>query len=379
MGIRRQVFVTVGTTKFDSLIDVVDSIEFHNMLSSLGYNQLVIQIGNYSGTIKNSIENEDTDSFRDNARGTEFRSCYYKYKPSLSNDMDTSDLIITHGGSGTILETLEKDKSCVCVINETLMHNHQTELAEKLAELKYIISTVPEKLIDTLESKFADYDMNRKHLDASVSQRALKEFSSSLSDQFPKDKTNKTMVVLGSGGHTAEMFYLLSKVDKKQFTPFNYVLANSDNRSEDKIDIAHKQRLSTNNTNTITSDDYSISKIPRSRNVGQSYFNSIWTTLIALFFCLKLLYKERPDVIICNGPGTCIPICFSALLLKWFRIKKSKIVYIESLARVQNLSLSGKIMQHFSDWFVVQWFELMGKVNSKNVSVLNIFFDLINQ
>ncbi|KAF2071821.1 hypothetical protein CYY_006858 [Polysphondylium violaceum] len=371
MGIRRQVFVTVGTTKFDSLINVVDTIEFQNMLSSLGYNQLIIQIGNYSGTIKNSIETQDTDDFRDSARGSEFRSCYYRYKASLSSDMDTSDLIITHGGSGTILETLEKDKSCVCVINETLMHNHQTELADKLAQLQYIISTVPEKLIDTLESKFSEYDMNRKHLDNKVSLNALREFSSSLSDQFPKDKPNKSMVVLGSGGHTAEMFYLLSKVDKKQFSPFIYVMANSDQRSEDKIHIAH-------NSSATGTNDFSVCKIPRSRNVGQSYIHSIWTTLVALFYCLSLLYKERPDVIICNGPGTCIPICFSALVLKWFRIKKCKIVYIESLARVQNLSLSGKIMQHFSDWFVVQWFELLGKVNCKNISVLNIFFDLVN-
>lgn len=57
----------------------------------------------------------------------------------------------------------------------------------------------------------------------------------------------------------------------------------------------------------------------------------------------------------CNGPGTCVPICVSALLLGILGIKKVIIVYVESICRVETLSLSGKILIHLSDYFIVQW------------------------
>ena len=58
---------------------------------------------------------------------------------------------------------------------------------------------------------------------------------------------------------------------------------------------------------------------------------------------------------LCNGPGTCVPICISALLLGILGIKKVIIVYVESICRVEHLSLSGKILFHLSDYFIVQW------------------------
>ena len=59
--------------------------------------------------------------------------------------------------------------------------------------------------------------------------------------------------------------------------------------------------------------------------------------------------------VLCNGPGTCVPICISALLLGILGIKKVIIVYVESICRVEHLSLSGKILFHLSDYFIVQW------------------------
>ncbi|EMP30807.1 UDP-N-acetylglucosamine transferase subunit ALG14 like protein [Chelonia mydas] len=59
--------------------------------------------------------------------------------------------------------------------------------------------------------------------------------------------------------------------------------------------------------------------------------------------------------ILCNGPGTCVPVCISALLLEILALKKVIIVYVESICRVETLSLSGKILYYFSDYFIVQW------------------------
>jgi hypothetical protein len=59
---------------------------------------------------------------------------------------------------------------------------------------------------------------------------------------------------------------------------------------------------------------------------------------------------ERPDVILCNGPGTCIPLCAAAFALRmlspvfprWAGGSAPAVVYVESIARVASLSLSGE-------------------------------------
>lgn len=47
-------------------------------------------------------------------------------------------------------------------------------------------------------------------------------------------------------------------------------------------------------------------------------------------------------------------------------IKRSKIIYIESVARSKSLSLSGKIMIHLADDFLIQWPDLARKYQFKS-------------
>lgn len=65
--------------------------------------------------------------------------------------------------------------------------------------------------------------------------------------------------------------------------------------------------------------------------------------------------------VLCNGPGTCVPLCVAGLLLGILGIKKVQIVYVESICRVQTLSLTGKILYLLSDYFFVQWPSLRDK------------------
>ncbi|XP_061859384.1 UDP-N-acetylglucosamine transferase subunit ALG14 homolog isoform X4 [Colius striatus] len=100
---------------------------------------------------------------------------------------------------------------------------------------------------------------------------------------------------------------------------------------------------------------FTLDRIPRSREVRQSWTSSVATTLYSFLYSLPLTYKLKPDLILCNGPGTCVPVCVSALLLGLLGIKRAIIVYVESICRVETLSLSGKILYYFSDYFIVQW------------------------
>ncbi|RZR86989.1 hypothetical protein BHM03_00014295 [Ensete ventricosum] len=104
-------------------------------------------------------------------------------------------------------------------------------------------------------------------------------------------------------------------------------------------------------------------QIYRSREVGQSYIISIGTTLIATAHALWLVIRIRPQVIICNDPGTCIPLCASGFPFKLLGLGWSHIFYIESIARVRKLSQSGLLLYKslLADQFYVQWPQLQKK------------------
>ncbi|XP_058085223.1 uncharacterized protein LOC131232767 [Magnolia sinica] len=171
-----------------------------------------------------------------------------------------------------------------------------------------------------------------------------------------------TLIVLGSGGHTAEMLNLLAVLDKDKFTPRSYIAAATDNMSLQKAQAMEESLVHQTNAGKMV-EAAQFMQIYRSREVGQSYLTSVGTTLVAMVHALWLMFKIRPQVILCNGPGTCIPLCASAFLLKVAGIKWSSIFYVESIARVRKLSLSGLLLykSHLADQFFVQWPKLQRK------------------
>lgn len=77
-----------------------------------------------------------------------------------------------------------------------------------------------------------------------------------------------------------------------------------------------------------------------------------------LAVCVKeffIFLRECPDVVVTTGALCAYPL---AKIAKMFR---KKVVYVESYARVNDLSLTGKKMYKFADLFLVQWQELAEK------------------
>lgn len=167
-------------------------------------------------------------------------------------------------------------------------------------------------------------------------------------------KRLKTIICMGSGGHTAEMLRILDKMNTSCYSPRLYVIANSDKTSETKVNSFENEGLIDN-----PDTDYSIVKISRSRQVSQSYISSVWTTLFSIMTSIPMVFKYKPDLIICNGPGTCIPICLIAFIMNLLYMSNCKIVFIESICRVRTLSLTGKILLYIANVFVVQWKQLL--------------------
>lgn len=101
-----------------------------------------------------------------------------------------------------------------------------------------------------------------------------------------------------------------------------------------------------------------IVRLKRAREVKQSYFTSIFTTLYALCHSLWVVATAKPDLIVSNGPGTAVPLVIANLLVAKLLLRKTKTLYIESFCRVESLSLSGKILRPLADKFIVQWRQL---------------------
>jgi UDP-N-acetylglucosamine:LPS N-acetylglucosamine transferase len=74
-----------------------------------------------------------------------------------------------------------------------------------------------------------------------------------------------------------------------------------------------------------------------------------------LLRCCRIIFKERPDVVISTGAAAGCMLCF---LGKMFG---AKVVWIDSITNVERISLSGRMVRYIADLFLVQWPELAGR------------------
>ena len=123
----KQLLITVGTTKFEKLIENIDKDDFYKMAIQHGFNKIIIQKGTGEYIPKN----------------------YTKYEKDINVQVSTilknfekviksSELIISHGGAGIILESLRNKKKVIVCVNDLLMDNHQVELASSLDKEGYV-------------------------------------------------------------------------------------------------------------------------------------------------------------------------------------------------------------------------------------------------
>lgn len=132
----KNIFVTVGTTRFDKLVASVTSKIALEWMEAQGFSSLTIQYGR-------GEKPESPQNF------TSIKIQSYDFRPSLKTDMEQADLILSHAGAGTVMEVLRMKKKMIVVINTDLMDNHQTELAGAMADRGHLhVVDSPEKLND---------------------------------------------------------------------------------------------------------------------------------------------------------------------------------------------------------------------------------------
>lgn len=97
---------------------------------------------------------------------------------------------------------------------------------------------------------------------------------------------------------------------------------------------------------------------PTNRNVK----NALRNTALAV----KVLRKERPNLIVSSGAAVAVPFFVIG------KIFGAKTVYVEVFDRIDAPTLTGKIIRHFADLFIVQWPE-MESVYPRSVNLGSIF------
>lgn len=141
----KKLFITVGTTSFDSLIKYIDK----NVQPNFTDYKFIYQLANGLYIPKNG----DSFDFSD-----EISTYYFE-----------SDVIICHAGAGTIYQLLEMGKSIITVPNLERIDKHQSDIARNMAKSNFLVCCEEfENLSDSLK------DITSRSLEAYVKEPFFK-------------------------------------------------------------------------------------------------------------------------------------------------------------------------------------------------------------
>lgn len=221
----------------------------------------------------------------------------------------------------------------------------QQELQERSSDMNPLNADIPRP---------TNADADLQQIGTHGSPRRQRKFSA-----LNEKRSINTLVVLGSGGHTAEMLRLIADFDLHRFHCI-FVVGDSDNISEAKAcDLlkAHKSLQG-----HLVTDLVQFVSIARCREVGQPLSRVPLRALQAFLSSLNLVFNTKPRLILMNGPGTCIPVVIAALVYEFIMAAPLRVIYTESFCRVSSLSLSGSFLYPLADRFLVQWRPLAEKL-----------------
>lgn len=125
------IFVTTGTYGFPELVMAVDELSASELIKD----RVIAQISS-SKYIPKHIE-------------------YIKSSPDILEYMREADFVISHGGTGTIMELTMLKKKIIAVPNRNLSDNHQLLFLEHLSRLNCLLlcpEPTPETLLESINS-----------------------------------------------------------------------------------------------------------------------------------------------------------------------------------------------------------------------------------
>ena len=107
------IFITVGTTRFDELVEAMDKI------APKLNEEVVIQIGN-------------SQYLPGNCK-------YFPFDDDLFKYYRKADIVVAHGGAGITFEVLNLGKKLISIDNAYVLDGHQRDLLGKLSQDGYLV------------------------------------------------------------------------------------------------------------------------------------------------------------------------------------------------------------------------------------------------
>lgn len=83
--------------------------------------------------------------------------------------------------------------------------------------------------------------------------------------------------------------------------------------------------------------------------IGEAHRYKPWAAVGVFFRAARFAWRERPDVIVTTGS---MPLAMVSLFVK---LLGGKVVWIDSVAQMEKLSLSGNLVRRFADRCYAQW------------------------
>lgn len=146
-----------------------------------------------------------------------------------------------------------------------------------------------------------------------------------------RNKLKKVMFIASTGGHLDELLQL-----KDMFNKYDYHLVTEKDKTTEKLKDKYKDKISYLKYGT---------RSKKLKYIFQFIYNCVFS-----FF---LYIKYRPRYIITTGTHTAVPMCYIG------KIFRSKIIYIETFANINEKTLAGKMIYPIADLFIVQWEEML--------------------
>lgn len=142
-------------------------------------------------------------------------------------------------------------------------------------------------------------------------------------------KKKRVMFISSVGGHLTQMLEL-----NKIFDDYDYVLITE--KTDVTLDLKDKYKM-----------DFLM------YGTRKYIFHYLLVCFVNFFKTIYLFIKYRPKVIVTTGTHTTVMMCY----LGW--IMRRKIIFIESFAKRESTTLSGKMVYPIATTFIVQWEDML--------------------